>query len=164
MRRHTSCKSLASSWRLLELVRALHSSTKMVYREKVLRHSRPWQWLDSKSLEVIQHNMSAMGTGIVILEAKTIPIGSYKGHDKRFNDVVSVVYTSNSALAYVKISSLIGCDTTPNCYTVTSITIMWTVGCIKISLPPASPSPLSTIKEVQHKPWLVGDHDMRPLA
>ena len=107
----------------------------MFYRRKVWRHCRPWQWLDSTSLEVIQHNMSAMGTGIVILEAKTIPMGSCKGHDKRFNDVISVAHTSNSALAYVKSSSLIGCDTTPNCYTATSITIMWKVGCIKISLP-----------------------------
>ena len=71
--------------------------------------------------------------GIVILEAKTIPMGNCKGHDKRLNDVISVVHTSNSALAYVKISSLIGCDTTPNCYTATSITIMWKVGCINVA-------------------------------
>ena len=90
--------------------------------------------------------------------------GQLQRHDKRFNDVISVVHTSNSALAYVKISSLIGCDTTPDCYTATSITIMWKVGCIKILLPRALPNPLSTITEVQHEPWLVGEHNMRPLA
>ena len=95
----------------------------------------PWESHDSAKLQMILDNTCTMGSCIVVFRDNCIPLPTGVGHNRRLNDIVSVVEPSDIPLTDVEFCPLSHGDPSPNNDTSTSIAVVCDHGWRLVTLP-----------------------------